>query len=30
MDDGRVGHCELRVGDSVFMLAGEFPEENVT
>jgi uncharacterized glyoxalase superfamily protein PhnB len=28
MDDGRVGHCELRVGDSVFMLAGEFPEEN--
>jgi uncharacterized glyoxalase superfamily protein PhnB len=28
MDDGRVGHCELRVGDTVFMLAGEFPEEN--
>jgi uncharacterized glyoxalase superfamily protein PhnB len=28
MDDGRVGHCELRVGDSVFMLADEFPEEN--
>lgn len=28
MDDGRVGHCELRVGDSVFMLAGEFPEED--
>jgi uncharacterized glyoxalase superfamily protein PhnB len=28
MDDGRVGHCELRVGDSVFMLAGEFPEES--
>jgi uncharacterized glyoxalase superfamily protein PhnB len=28
MDDGRVGHCELRVGDSVFMLAGEFTEEN--
>jgi uncharacterized glyoxalase superfamily protein PhnB len=27
MDDGRVGHCELRAGDSVFMLAGEFPEE---
>jgi uncharacterized glyoxalase superfamily protein PhnB len=27
MGDGRVGHCELRVGDSVFMLAGEFPEE---
>jgi uncharacterized glyoxalase superfamily protein PhnB len=28
MDDGRVGHAELRVGDSVFMLAGEYPEEN--
>jgi uncharacterized glyoxalase superfamily protein PhnB len=28
MDDGRVGHCELRIGDSVFMLAGEFPEES--
>lgn len=28
MDDGRVGHCELRVGDTVFMLAGEFPEES--
>jgi uncharacterized glyoxalase superfamily protein PhnB len=28
MDDGRVGHCELRVGDSVFMLADEFPEES--
>ncbi len=28
MDDGRVGHAELRAGDSVFMLAGEFPEEN--
>jgi uncharacterized glyoxalase superfamily protein PhnB len=28
MDDGRVGHCELRIGDSVFMLAGEFPEED--
>jgi uncharacterized glyoxalase superfamily protein PhnB len=27
MDDGRIGHCELRIGDSVFMLAGEFPEE---
>jgi uncharacterized glyoxalase superfamily protein PhnB len=26
-DDGSVGHCELRVGDSVFMLAGEYPEE---
>jgi uncharacterized glyoxalase superfamily protein PhnB len=28
MDDGRVGHAELRIGDSVFMLAGEYPEEN--
>jgi uncharacterized glyoxalase superfamily protein PhnB/catechol 2,3-dioxygenase-like lactoylglutathione lyase family enzyme len=28
MEDGRVGHAELRVGDSVFMLAGEFPEES--
>ena len=28
MEDGRVGHCELRVGDTVFMLADEFPEEN--
>jgi uncharacterized glyoxalase superfamily protein PhnB len=29
MDDGKVGHCELRVGDSVFMLADEFDGENV-
>jgi uncharacterized glyoxalase superfamily protein PhnB len=28
MPDGRIGHAELRVGDSVFMLAGEFPEED--
>jgi uncharacterized glyoxalase superfamily protein PhnB len=28
MDDGSVGHAELRVGDSVFMMAGEYPEEN--
>jgi len=28
MPDGRIGHAELRVGDSVFMLAGEFPEES--
>ena len=28
MPDGRIGHAELRVGDSVFMLAGEFPEEH--
>lgn len=26
MDDGRVGHAELAVGDSVLMLADEFPE----
>lgn len=24
--DGRVGHAELRIGDSVLMLADEFPE----
>ncbi|HET9364370.1 MAG TPA: VOC family protein [Candidatus Angelobacter sp.] len=24
--DGRIGHAELRIGDSVFMLADEFPE----
>ena len=29
MDDGKIGHCELRVGDSVFMLADEFEGENV-
>jgi uncharacterized glyoxalase superfamily protein PhnB len=28
MPDGRIGHAELRVGDSVFFLAGEFPEED--
>jgi PhnB protein len=27
--DGRVGHAELRIGDSVFMLADEFPEMNI-
>ncbi|MGH3980800.1 MAG: VOC family protein [Pseudonocardiaceae bacterium] len=26
MDDGRVGHAELAIGDSVLMLADEFPE----
>lgn len=26
MPDGRIGHAELRIGDSVLMLAGEFPE----
>jgi uncharacterized glyoxalase superfamily protein PhnB len=28
MPDGRIGHAELRFGDSVLMLAGDFPEEN--
>ena len=26
MPDGRVGHAELQIGDSVIMLADEFPE----
>ena len=26
MPDGRIGHAELRIGDSVVMLADEFPE----
>jgi uncharacterized glyoxalase superfamily protein PhnB len=29
MDDGRVGHVELRIGDSLFMMADEFPEIDV-
>ena len=29
MDDGRIGHCELRIGDSLFMMADEFPEIDV-
>jgi uncharacterized glyoxalase superfamily protein PhnB len=28
MPDGRIGHAELRLGDSVLLLAGEFPAEN--
>ena len=27
--DGRVGHAELNFGDSVIMLADEFPERNI-
>jgi PhnB protein len=27
--DGRVGHAELRIGDSVIMLADEFPEMKI-
>ncbi|GAB3286279.1 VOC family protein [Parahaliea aestuarii] len=26
MDDGRIGHAELRIGSSIIMLADEFPE----
>jgi PhnB protein len=26
MPDGRIGHAELKIGDSVLMLADEFPE----
>jgi PhnB protein len=29
MPDGRVGHAELKVGDSIIMLADEFPEMNI-
>jgi PhnB protein len=27
--DGRIGHAEMRIGDSIFMLADEFPERDV-
>lgn len=27
--DGRVGHAEIEIGDSVLMLADEFPEKNI-
>jgi len=27
--DGRIGHAELRIGDSIVMLADEFPDMNV-
>jgi PhnB protein len=29
MPDGRVGHAELRIGNSTFELADEFPEMNI-
>ena len=29
MDDDRVGHVELRIGDAVFMMADEFPEMGI-
>jgi PhnB protein len=27
--DGRIGHAEMRIGDSIFMLADEFPERDI-
>jgi PhnB protein len=29
MDDGRVGHVELRIGDALLMMADPFPEVHV-
>jgi PhnB protein len=29
MDDGRIGHVELKIGDSLLMMADPFPEVNV-
>jgi len=29
MADGRLGHAEIRIGDSVIMLSDEFPEMNI-
>jgi PhnB protein len=29
MDDGRVGHLELRIGDALLMMADPFPEVDV-
>ena len=29
MPDGRLGHAEIRLGDSMIMLADEFPEYGV-
>jgi uncharacterized glyoxalase superfamily protein PhnB len=28
MDDGSIGHAEMRIGDAVMMLAGEYPAED--
>lgn len=29
MDDGRIGHCELTIGDTILQMADEFPELGV-
>ena len=29
MEDGRLGHAEIKIGDSVIMMADEYPERNV-
>jgi PhnB protein len=29
MPDGRIGHAEMKLGEGVFMLADEFPEDGV-
>src|SRR4030095_16384443 len=29
MQDGRLGHAEIQIGDSVIMLADEYPERNI-
>lgn len=29
MDDGRIGHVELKIGDALLMMADSFPEVNV-
>ena len=29
MDDGKVGHCEMAVGDARWMMSDEFPEAGV-
>jgi PhnB protein len=28
LPDGKIGHAELKIGDSIFMLSDEFPEMN--